>query len=500
MFCISTGNNTVNMIPVLQFGIGSVFIISTKHSQDKGWTKRLLKVMKDYEIVAEPISIDKNFEKNVIALADDLVNNARNNNRIVWNITGGQKIPILAFHMAFRERIDNGFKEDVILYMEASPPEICCFGSDYKIENISSDASLSLSNILHLYGSEIVKDDILYPVPSDSVLRNLQTGRQALKYFMEHEWFREIFFKSMKSDVAFTKTKEDVLELVRRSLDSLKPTLSEIKLTSTGYEDFVNEIDGRISKIKNGVISSNEKQKMEGWFKILSKPSVIYNDYWNSIKKQVVDGVLENIEHKREKMLLDPINEENKKNIISSIRSIGGVVEDFRGNLFYKNDLKRLSTFRTGILFEWMVASYIVDVIQQNECIKNKIVSVHMGVETRKAGDPNAKVDTEIDIVITTKFGTLLFLEMKAHEFSGDIVKSKESTAYKKSGPYGKVVMIGPLLKSMVKEKENGEKVYPHYIDGKIKDMKETAEQNNVQYVYIDGIEEMLKKELFCSE
>ena len=177
-------------------------------------------------------------------------------------------------------------------------------------------------------------------------------GRQALKYFMDQEWFREIFFKSMKPDEAFTRTRENVLELVKHSLNNLKPTLSEIKLTSTGYENFVNEIDGLFGKIKNGAISSNENQKMAGRLKILSKPSEIYNDYWNSIKKKVVDGVLENIEHKREKMLQYPINEENKKKIISSIRSIGGVVEDFSGNIFYKNDLKRLSPFRTGILFE----------------------------------------------------------------------------------------------------------------------------------------------------
>lgn len=497
MFCNSTGNNTVNMIPALQLGIKSVFIVSTEHTE-KGLTQRLIDIMKNYNISTERITVGKDIEKNVIPLTDHLLKSTRHFKKIVWNITGGQKIPIIAFHKAFQKRIDDGFTDDVILYTEASPPAIWYLGSDYKTEYVRSDAALSLSDILHLYGSNIDADDRLYPEPSEEILKKLQTGRQALKYFMESEWFREIFFKSMKPNEAYTKKREEVEDLIKHSLNNVKPKLSEIGLTSIGYEKFPIELNSFMEKIIKNAINIDEARKIAEHSKILSKPSEIYNDYWNSIKRRVVEMVLENIEHRREKLLEGPVDDELKGRIISAIRSIGGEIEDFIENVIYKKDLKRLSSFRTGILFEWMIASCIIDTIQLNENIKNSIVSVHMGVKTKKAGDPSSKIDTDIDIAITTKFGTLLLLEMKTYEFSGDIVKSKESTAYKKSGPYGKALMVGPLLKSMIKEKENGDKVYPSYIDGKIKDAENTAKQNNVKYVYVDGITEMLKEELFC--
>lgn len=497
MFCNATGNNPVNMIPALQLGIKSVCIISTEQAE-KNWTPRLFKVMADYEILAKSLVINNDLEKNVTSLTDYLLDNAMNCEKIAWNISGGQKIPILAIHNAFQKRILKGHKEDVILYTEANPPAIWFLGSDYKTEYVRSNADLSLSDILYLSGSTIDESTELYPSPSEEVFKNLQTGRLAIQYFKDYEWFREIFFTCMKPLGAYTKNRKEVEDLVKRSLSEAKPTLAEIGLTMTGYENFVKDMDSFIGKIIKGTIRIDEAQKKAQRLTILSKPKELYNNYWNSIKKKVVEGVLENIEHEREKLLQYPVKEEQKGEIISAVRSIGGEIEDISGSILYKNDLKGLSYFRPGILFEWMIASYIADVIKENDTVKNSIVSIHMGVKTKNAEDPNSKVDTEIDIAITTKFGTLLLLEMKTYEFSGDIVKSKESTAYKKSGPYGKTVMVGPLLKAMVTIKENGEKDYPSYIDGKIKDQKNTAEQNNVMYVYIDDLHGMLKRELFC--
>ncbi|MBI5194643.1 MAG: DUF1887 family protein [Nitrospirae bacterium] len=499
MFCNATGNNTINMIPALQLGIRSVFIISTEYTE-KGLTQRLIEVLKNYKIESKRLIINKGLEKDIISLTAFLLDKATNCEKIAWNISGGQKIPNIAFLDVFRKRIDDGCKEDVILYTEAKPPEIWILGVNYQPEHFRSNADLSLSDILHLYGSTIDESTELYPSPSAEVLKKIHTGRLAIQYFKDYEWFREIFFTSMKPLYAYAKNRKEVEDLVKRSLNEAKPTIAEIGLTMTGYENFVKDMDSFIGEIIKGTIRIEEAQKKAKRLTILGKPQELYNNYWNSIKKNVVERVIENIEHEREKLLQDPVKEEQKGEIISAVRSIGGEIEDISGNIFYKNDLKRLSNFKPGILFEWMVASHIADVIQENDNVKNSIVSIHMGVKTKKAGDPGSKIDTEIDIVITTKFGTLLFFEMKTYEFSGDIVKSKENTAYKKSGPYGKAIMVGPLLKSMVQEKENGEKVYPHYIDGKIKDMKETAEQNNVQYVYIDGIDVMLKKELFCKQ
>ncbi|MCC6347497.1 MAG: hypothetical protein IT388_09960, partial [Nitrospirales bacterium] len=181
--------------------------------------------------------------------------------------------------------------------------------------------------------------------------------------------------------------------------------------------------------------------------------------------------------------------------LVTQIQALGGEVEFTETDTLYKRAIKKFSALgRNGYLFEWMVAAEVIDIICNDDELRQSVAQVYHSVATRKLGSKE-KQDAELDLVIVTRFGTLLVLELKTFEFSGDLAKSKEGSAYKKSGPYGKAIIVGPLLTSMVQTAKNG-KTYPHYIVGPIQTQEATAMQNGIEYIYLDELAVTLRKKL----
>ncbi len=500
MFCSSTGNQTVNLIPAIQFGIKKCCIVSTEFTEKEGLTGRLVDEMKQAQIVAEPISITKEEEKNPALLLERLLQTARNLGPIVWNISGGQKIPTIAFYDAFRKRGEAGKSNDVVLYMEATPPEIWYFGPNQVYEPVRIDASLSLSTILNLYGFEALKGVQVFPNLCEAEAKRVAVGQTALTYYLKDERFREAFFAFMMPSEEYTKTKKEIEELIRKTLSEFKPNVSSLHTTLSGYED----LEERIKTIFDDLEDVNEgfvPAKLIKPLKILMKRGQLYEDYWNSIKREAIAQILENMPLGRRKLIAKTLDYEEKRRLVSEIEAIGGAVtKTGSGDLFRSDILKFSHVDPNGILFEYMVVASVLDCLSRDINLRNAVSEVHMNVLTRKLAATSMKPDAELDLVIVTRFGTLLILEMKTHDFSGDVAKSKESSAYKKSGPYGKAMVIGPLTAGMVRSRADGRMEYPFYVDGKTGNQKATAEQNGVEYVYLDDLDQLLARKLFIRD
>lgn len=501
MFCNSTGNQTINIIPAMQFGIKKAVVISTEHADKCGWTERLLTLMAKHTIYALSEKISADEEKNTKTLTEKLIGLSRNYDKAVWNISGGQKIPTISFHNAFQKRIDAGFLDDATLYVEGNDPAIWYYGMDFKTSKVRIDSRLSMSEILRLYNSEPVESSELYPRPSADILKKLEIGKTALEYYRNDDYFREAFFACMSPPEELPKTLNEMREHIRIVLNDIKPLLNELTVKKTGYIDFEKNIVNIIGKMGTSK-NLRDIDELLKKIKIISRPGDLYDDYWNSIKKCAIDKAVENLSNFKHRLFVFSCPKSQDVNrLISEIKSIGGDVDVVNDTALFKEDIKRFSSIeRNGFLFEWMVAASIIEIIKHDERVRNSISDVYWNVKTRKADGQNSKPDSELDIVITAKSGRLILLEVKTYEFSGDIAKSKESSAYKKSGPFGKAVMVGPLLKNMVKVKANNEKQYPPYIAGKIREQEETARQNSIDYIYIDGIIDLLKKELHIKD
>jgi hypothetical protein len=73
--------------------------------------------------------------------------------------------------------------------------------------------------------------------------------------------------------------------------------------------------------------------------------------------------------------------------------------------------------------------------IEKDHRLRNSIAEIYHSVKTKKLNS-SEKHYAEHDIVIVTKFGTLILIELKTYEFSGDLAQAQQGLAYKKSGPY----------------------------------------------------------------
>ena len=502
MFCNSTGNQTINIIPALQFGVKRAVLISTEHAERKGWTKRLLDLMTRRGISAYTEKISGDEEKNPQALSEKLTMLSKQYERVAWNISGGQKIPSIAFHNAFQKRIDAAFADDMILYVEGNDPAIWRYGKDLGARSERIDTGLTMEEILMLYNSDPVELTELYPEALPKTLEKLNIGRKALEYYTKNRYFREAFFCTMSPPEEMPRTVKELREYIRKEiLNDVKPYLKDLGVSKTGYEGLEKNLKNIIDKIYAGKDIQGIKELAKK-IRIIGNPDDIYKSYWDSIKNRVLDSVIERLASFKHKLFvvskpkLEDINQ-----LVSEIQSIGGVIESSAEQMLYKEDIKKFSSIgRNGYLFEWMVAASVVDLIMDNEQINRSITDVHCNVKTRRADDQEAKPDSELDIVITAKSGRLIILELKTYELSGDIAKSREGTAYKKSGPFGKAVVIGPLLKGMVKLGADKKKQYPAYIASKIIEQEATAYQNGIDYIYFDNILTKLKEELHIRE
>ena len=501
MFCLSTGNQTVNLVPALQFGIKRAKIFSTDFAEKKGLTRRLKRVMEERSIqVDAPVLITHDEEKSIAALARHLFEEAQTHPRVVWNISGGQKLPSIAMHTAFVERSKDGFKEDQVLYLEAKPPETWWFGADSKIYPICSSCDISLDEVLSLYDSVADEKVAIYPNAAANHGEFLQIADRALGYYLTDGLFREAFFACMKSGFHTPTNKREMADAIRKALNAVKADLNTLSLDIPNYAGFVD----RIKELSTVVSLPNNAQKLKNALdriKIIHKPEEIYKAYWNEIRNRSLDKALDEILSDRVKLLEEQIGDADIKQLREKLESLGGIVKKTASPpVFYKDDVLQFSRFGpNGTLFEWMVAAAVMRAFNANPKIKENIAEVHLQCKTKSKSDPSAKHDAELDLVITTRFGTLIILEVKTYDFSGDTAKAKDHSAYRKSGTYGRAVMVGPLIRSFITQDSAGKDQYPQYIDGKIQEQKRTAEQNGISYSYLDGLQQLLEKELAIS-
>lgn len=491
MFCNSTGNQTVNLLPLLQLKCKKCVIFSTLHTDKNKITERFREVLEEKKIKSKVCFIEPTEEKDLLKLLAKFKKEAEGCEKIIWNIAGGQKIPSASFLLAFSQRMK---KDDFMVYTEASPPEIWFFNKELIAEKRKTSVELTLQEILKLYNYETNKNDKpIFPPDhqTEETKENLKTGKKALEYYLNSEIFRDAFFGFMKPLLQMPASEKELLEEIKRTLNQVTPKYNEIKLNIEGYR----KIEENIKKYFSNLNDEQKKEEAIKKLKIIAKPEEIYNSYWNEIKRNTIEKTMDNLKGEQIKLLSKDYPKEEIEKLKDMIKDIGG---ETKNNLKYKGDILHFSRIeRPGILFEWMVLSSIIEEVEKDEDIRNSISQIYHSVKTKKLNSKDTKFDAEHDIVIVTKFGTLIIIEIKTYDFEGKTAQAQEGLAYKKSGPYGKATIIGPIISTFYRD-DNKEP--PPYIDGKIKDQEETARQNNIPYYYLDKIKEMLEEQLFLKE
>lgn len=477
MVCISTQNQTVNLIPAILMQVERIIAISSQTAEKNHWTEHLRLVTARKGITFEKIPfvhkedinpdiLQKELEKSITAGLED----------IIWNITGGKKSQIISMMKVYNDLC----KDPCVVYLEYSPWKLMIYKGMQFFKEIDVEVDLHLEDILNLYGYTCItkhKSDQLRLI-EDVISNNLDELEHLNQHFTQNQLFQEIFYKYAGSTLELEqKDREDISQFLSRILEKYKPQYRIISDTILPAREGYRNLHYAITEFQNvyKLHTSDEKYQtaLRKLFKIVCGEN-IYQDYWEQVKKEILNFLISNLKNDSIPLLNKDLTPKQIEKIKFIFRQIGGEIKPTKE--FRKNDIFRFAFQGSiGKLFELMVYYEFVQVKKQNR-IRFK---AYAGVKTYRfiAEDYNEHgqvkypvsksdkdADDEIDLVITTQHGTLLIFEFKTFGFSGDIIRSNRDTIITKSGPFGRVYFINNLLKSTLNEK--GE--YPDYVPQKI--------------------------------
>ena len=406
MFCNSTGNQSINLIPAMQLGLKKAVLLST--STATKWTERLKSIMEKYNLQTEVVTIDNKEEKSPNIFIHKVLNISKNYTSVLWNISGGQKIPTVALYSCFQARIANNHN-DVLAYVEGNAPAIWYYEKDLNPHSIRSNVALTLDDLLHLSGSKSCADIELYPSPTPETASKLSVGAKALELYKSNDYFREAFFSLMSALDDY-----NLKDQIKASLNLIKPNISEIRVKKQGYQD----LETSINETMRAIVNSNNLQEAKALIKkllLIQKPQEIYNEYWNSIKRECIKMTIKRLYSYEQPLFKRDISKKDRQEFISAVVAIGGSVKN-QSETLHKGDITFSSIGKNSDLFEWMVAAAVIEAVNKNHDIANSISQVHCNVKTQLIDGDCSKNDAEIDVLITTRFGTFIVLEAKTYD------------------------------------------------------------------------------------
>jgi len=151
MICISTRQNTANLIPFLQFDFDLMIMLNTDHAQKEKWSEGLKQVLDERgkKIKIYPIGSGLDLVDMLQRIRGIVAQNAA----VCWNIGGGQKMQQMAMIRVFEERL-NKDRQDWACYADPSTKKIYKINGDkhnLKSSEFVIDTAITLNEILTIF-------------------------------------------------------------------------------------------------------------------------------------------------------------------------------------------------------------------------------------------------------------------------------------------------------------------------------------------------------------
>lgn len=485
MIVMSTGNQTVNLIPIIQMKFKKVIILSTSFAE-KNLTKNMEKVLNERGITPEIIRIEKDIENNIYKIKKKLEEIIKSylNKKIIFNITGGQKNYSMA---AYSIMESNTILDIQLLYIDANTKKIILTNNNNESNEEKINSNLELEEILNLYNFRT--NNKKKEINLNEMSNEVKNAGKVLKYYYENDLFREIFIRSSDRKDIFNNNGLD--KIIKKAITSITPILQEVEIKSERYRELQNDIKYIVKNYKQKKIDTDRLIRIENKEKL-------FNEYWIEMKKIIIKKVKEEMQKENKdwndfRIYDNLLTKEKKIELTNIFKDINGELRlEKHQNCIKKKDIEFSKLKNIGFLFEDMVTFELQKIINDNPNLKSKIYKMYSSVETIRNDIDSNENEAEYDIIIVTKYGTLLILEIKAGHYIGDTAKSKAYGAIKKSGPYGRTAIIGPIIDKLTKS--NNELL--DFVPGAIKSHKIIAENTGINYIQIDKLKEYLEKNL----
>ena len=425
MIIMSTANQTVNAIPIDILGIKKVVILSTTFASQKGYTRNYVNYLKKKKIAYYIIDLSREEETDVSILAKKIENiySDLNNESCYLNITGGQKLYVLACSEVAKKTNEN----ISTIYLDIHETTMHVDNSKRKYV-----ANLTLEEILLLYGYTYIKEDAkewnVNDLKKDVLTKLLQFSN---KYINDDSVSKKFF--SLDNSISSESSK---LKIISNNFIHLLKNIEDLNIN----EDVIDPI-----KKANKIFLDNYGEKI--------------ND-----KAIHVD---------REKLTLDLLN-------------LVGLNKHKLVEVFGTE--KNLDT---GNLFEKMLLVKVLEAVNTNNKLREEIIGIFTSVKTIQNETINTPTESEYDMVLISKRGTLIILEAKTGKYEGDTAKGKEYGAITKSGPYGKSSFVGPLINRFLND-DGTKKV--SYISSVIENHENVCKNTGIKYIRFDNISQELER------
>jgi hypothetical protein len=476
MLCCSTFNQTTNYIPIIHKNIDFVIILTTTFAKQQHYTQRLVQILDKKNIKYKDILVPKEVESDFNKLSEFIINilDEYKDLELYINIGGGYKIFTLSMYNAFLKT------SSTIIYTEPNTSIIIELSSDIKQSSEKIEINATMSEILTLYGYKTTGSETKYN--QTDLSDNMVIGKKMLKYYLEDELFRKLFIASTEYKQGIRLKEKDYL---RKFLNELAPNLHNIQVKDQKYEKILNNFE-KVNKLlgNNSFLNS--------FYNDLKDSKQIFKIHWDNVKKEIINYVQKRLnEIEVDEELNFPVLQNLSKKEIQHLKDIFRDIDgklNISSDTIYKKDISYKS--KQGEVFEWLVTAAVANLMENNDEIKEKINEMYINVKTIKENSDSTNPEAEYDIVLVTKTGRLIMIEVKSGTISGDTAKSKDYGAYQKSGPYGKSLIVTPIVDQLKDESNN----FHSYVPNLIKNLPSNILNFGSTHVQLDKIVDAIIK------
>lgn len=154
MICVSTRQNTANLVPFLQFDFDTMLILETDHAKKENWSTGLKNVLiqRGKQVKLYSIGHGTNLNKmlaDIRGVVDGIF-------PVCWNIGGGQKMQQMALMRVFQERLNVGGL-DCACYADPGTKKIYTIKGDmHNLDSMDTEVrtEISLDDVLTVFQLE----------------------------------------------------------------------------------------------------------------------------------------------------------------------------------------------------------------------------------------------------------------------------------------------------------------------------------------------------------
>lgn len=195
MVGVSTEQNTTNLIPALQAGIGRFMLVETSLATQLGWSEGLQDVLQRHKRqLLPPLALSKQEDSRIDLIAEKLTERLQDEPLVVWNLGGGQKAQQLALWQVFTQRIRQGYR-DKACYTNPQSQQLEWWTIDAQgqlgFERQPIGVTLKAHDLLALYGFTSQGGELIY----DAEQPELPVPYAHCPDLLDVAEFREYFYR-----------------------------------------------------------------------------------------------------------------------------------------------------------------------------------------------------------------------------------------------------------------------------------------------------------------